>query len=441
MSGKNLILLHLDSVSNMPLWLHLDDMPTLRKLMTRSLRFVNFHSASTTFAASLSDLLMGDSSGLDHLTLFSQEGARAAEKSANLMSLLVERGYVPLGVQYGFLSPDDAPGDLWGIWPEACGAFQRHDCHRTLRETVREYFARSRSDASPFVLYFRATSAHLCDRDPEKEAETSYSERFHVGYRLLDASVRELLLELEESGQTGNTVIATFGNHGDDLWRHGVYRGRSHGLDPYATLTWCPLSIHMPEGNPGMTKRLTSMIDLKAILCGLLFGDAFIPGGTTPFSGIDTLRQARGVAFAQSMPALMAERSDARRSRTKSYAVTDGDYRLVASAKVDLNDSAGLELYVEQWDCGNTRNLLDFFRLNAQGEIVEFTAPSSAVHPHFRMTMHQGNVIQLVKTYESLRAVLYSFVKAKEEEALRYADGGKAELFPDVAFSRRREKR
>lgn len=435
---KNVVFIHLESVSQASFWQYSAEMRVLFSLSQRSAFFSRFFATSTSSVMSMSDLLHGDSSMLDHLEIFPRDGD-SLRGGDNLFAILHEAGYATHGIQYGSFCLGDAPNNFWGIWPKACGPFQWSNDLDSMHAQTRDFLAQSVAAGQPFALYFWNMNTHLRDEDPRRKADTTYHEQFREGYRLLDASVGRLLADLENLGALRDTVIVAFGDHGDDLWRHGVYRGRSHIIDPYANVCWCPLFIYHNDSDICVSPQLISMVDLKPTLLAILLPERSPDPAATPFAGVNCLTTQRQMAFTQSMFALQKEKSDPARAITKSYAVTNGDLRLMASCPVDMDDSGGLELFLEQWDSGNTRNILDFCKLNNNGNIVEFGSPD-AVHPHFFMTFAENHVRNLGQTYEQLRGLLRHFVKLKEAEALKHFKGDKPHFFPDDVFTRKRRR-
>jgi hypothetical protein len=343
-------------------------------------------------------------------------------------------------LQYGSFCLGDAPNNFLGVWPDACGQFRWYNGREEMHRETRDFLEKAKAAGQPFVLYFWNMNTHLRDRDPLRgEGDLSYHERFQIGYRLLDLSIKRLLDDLANLGLLADSLIVAFGDHGDDLWRHGLYRGRSHTIDPYANVGWCPLFIYNNGLDVCIAPQLVSMIDLKPTLLHMLLPERSPDPPASPFSGIDILAVSRKIAFTQSMFALQLERSDPAKTITKSYAVTDGDLRVMASTGTDLDDTGGMEFYLEQWDYGNTRNLLDFCRLDARGNITGFGSPET-VHPHFFMTMSPKNVKNLVEAYGKLRGLLYTFIKQKEAEALKHFTGERKHLFPDEIFARKRKR-
>ena len=97
-------------------------------------------------------------------------------------------------------------------------------------------------------------------------------------------------------------------------------------------------------------------------------------------------------------------------------------------------------MFLEQWDYGGTRNMLDFCRLDASGAITGFGSPD-AVHPHFFMTMTKKNVDLLIQSHALLRELLRVYVRKKEEAAPAGSAGEQKHLFPEEMFRRARRQR
>ena len=110
---KNLLLIHLESVSQMAFWQYSAELETLYGLMGRSAAFSNFQAASTSSVMSMSDLLHGDSSEMDHLPVFPKDKNSLSGKAGNLFLTLRENGYLTFGVQYGSFCLGDAPNNFW----------------------------------------------------------------------------------------------------------------------------------------------------------------------------------------------------------------------------------------------------------------------------------------------------------------------------------------
>ncbi|MDR1612409.1 MAG: sulfatase-like hydrolase/transferase [Planctomycetota bacterium] len=437
---KNLVILHLESVSQSAFWQFMADLPELWKLSARSGNFRRFYTASTSSVMSMCEMLHGDSAELDHNPVFPRHKDGLAGRSSNLFQVLLDRGYATKGVQYGSFCLGDAPNNFWGIWPYACGQFIRHDKIEEFHGDIRHFIRESKAKNRPFALYHWNMSTHIRN-DPESDfEELGFAKRFKVKYRLLDESVKRLLDDLAEAGVLDNTIIAAYGDHGDDFWGHGLSRGRTHVIEPYATVCWTPFFIFNNGFDRGIFDNLASNIDIKPTLLSMLFPDMPAETGASLFAGVNLISGSRKTAFSQSIFALQLEHSDPCQAVIKSYAVTNGEIRLMASSGGNKPEEGGMELFLEQWDFGNTKNLLDFFQLDKNGRIAAFDS-HGAVHPHFTMSFTRQRIVSLAGTYDLLRQNLADFIAAKEREAMKISRDGKKQLFPMEMFKVVRKKR
>lgn len=432
--AKNLLLLHLESISQSAFWQYAPEMPMLYDLMRHSTYFSRFHSASTSSVMSMSDLLHGDSAELDHLELFPSGRGFLRGRATNLMGILADRGYNTLGLQLCSFALRDIAHNFWSVWPEACGQFV---WRKEREEAYRDARALMTASSAPFALYFWNMNTHLQDEEALRNT-LPYHERFLSAVRHFDLAVKQLLHDLAAAGKLENTVIVAFGDHGDDLWRHGLYRGRSHIVDPYATVAWCPLFIYEHGKDAVLCDRLTSMVDVKSLTLSRLFPDDAPESPASPFSGFDSTVKKRELAFSQCMFALQKERTDPAGSITKSYAVTDGDLRVMASAHCDSDDTGGMELYFDQYDSGNTWNVLHDCLIDDSGNITGIRAASSGACLPFPLSAAETPF--LAERYAALREALVSFVRQKEEMALQHFIGETPHLFPEELFTRIRGK-
>jgi hypothetical protein len=163
------------------------------------------------------------------------------------------------------------------------------------------------------------------------------------------------------------------------------------------------------------------------------------PFRQTPYDGIDALNEKRELAFSQNLFALQLECSDPERGLTKGYSVTDGDYRLVVSSGGADPRNGGLEFYCDRVDPTNSRNLLDFFRLDSHGGIAAFSPPPEAVNREFALTFNPEAAAHLTGVYHKLKKALYEFVRGKEERALPFNPGPR-HVMPESVFRHSRKR-
>jgi hypothetical protein len=431
----------MDGVSQTLFWQYREAMPFLWNLYNRSAMFRRFYAASTSGLSSFCDFAFGDSTMLDHNRAYPNAPGCLAGGGENLFSLLRRRGYGTLGLMRASPAPGYAKAGFWGAWPEECGRFQCREEDGDCRTLVGDFLARNALDGRPFVLYAGERAARLDDAHPEKLEEKTFHGRVEKGYALLDRSAKHILDTLEESGFLANTVVAGFGPYGTDPWKHGVFAGRTHAFDPYADLCWTPLFIYRNGADAGVADQLLSMIDLKPTLMRLLFPDEPGREPASANAGVDVLSYTRKAAFTQSLFAFERENAGPSLGLAKSYAITDGDQRLVVSSDGGIPGEGGMELYYDPRDPGNTRNFLDFFQIDPDGAMTAFTF-QNIVHPHFFMSFKPNLVKSVAESYNFMRRQLFLHIKEKERTAAaRIPEGAAENLFPDDMFRRKRRRR
>ena len=411
--AKNLLFLHLESISRTNLWQYRNELGTVWRLMSESLQFNRFFTTSTSTDMTMTDLIYGDSSVKDASPTY--QTSKAVRNMPGFSRYFDwprpnHNLYTFHSSPYSRASENVGPAGAYLNLPDLPAM-----CERSL-----QHLAKCKHDGRNFIAYFWDDSSHLAFVSQYKEQAKSVAERMRVAYALVDASLNRLLSGLIELGLWDDTIIIGFGDHGDEAWSHGLNRGYCHSLPPYASLVWTPMFIFHPKRfAPGITGQLASMVDLKDTAHGLLFPDAPPPARNTPFAGVDLFREKREFAFSQNMFALQREYSDPEQGMVKGYAVTDGNYRLLAHSGGKNRGEGGLALYCDQADPANSLNLLRFFRLGREGDIRGFSPPPDAVAKHFTGTFGSAQVEELGAAYARLRETLRNFVRDKEDWALR----------------------
>lgn len=436
----NLVLLPLEGVSQTMFWQYREAMPRLWELSTRSAMFRRFYATSTSAFQSFCDVAYGDSAELDHNERYPSGRGCVAGKGKNLFAELRRRGFESFGAQHGGSCPAYVADNFWGAWPDECGAFEWHGQYDGLFAAVDAFLGRVKAASKPFVLYVSDRVALAGDASPEKQEATLYHERFAKGFSLLDGTAGHVMDTLATLGLLENTIVIAYGPYGMDLWKHGVSQGRTTAIEPYADLCWTPMFIHQNNEDIGIADQLVSTIDLRPTIMHLLFPQEPPEQPSTPFTGVDILTFQRQTVFSQNLFALERANEGPALGLVKSYAATDGDQRLiVTSDSRDGND--GVELYFDPRDPGNTRNFLDFFTLNDNGEMVVF-GRNDIIHPHFTMSFKPNLVMSIVNSYNTMRNQLAGFIRTKEAAALPLAgDGAKANVFPEKCFTKKRKRR
>lgn len=413
---RNILVVHLESLSRSNIWQYRNELRTVWRLFSTSLQFDRFFCNSTSTTMSMTDFRFGDSSVHDCCPSYDLSkklpyGTRCF-KALPREIFDRDQSYAALTFHSSPYSPGVEKSDDFGSYINCPDGL-------LLSKKALSLMAKTKKGGRPFYAYFWDDASHLAFRCARKNNAPTVAERLRAAFSIIDNSLASLLSGMSELGLLENTIIVGFGDHGDEPWSHGLNRGYSHALPPYASQTWTPMFIHVPDRlESGRTSQLASMVDLKKTILHLLFPAPEYSSRRTPFEGIDLLGEKRTVAFSQNMFALQRERSDPERGMVKGYAVTDGEYRLVVASGGDWEKAMGMSLYYDQSDPSNSFNLLKFFRLDRRsGEIRKFSPPPEAVARHFVHVFGASQVESLKDTYHRLRQALREYVAMKERLA------------------------
>jgi len=389
---KNLLILHLESITRQRLAAFGSAFPNTRRLMQEALVFDNFSSSATSTLMVVTYLFHGNDFEYDAASEF--EGMRPAANNRNLFSVLQSHGYnadlICLNAFHA-ANPtklaswsDDLP-PVWGT-NDFPSLFNRFD---------------ELTNAPPFAIYVWDLITHIEHSLALAPFSSGLTDQIRRACGVADDAVGVMLATLERKGLLDNTTIVIYGDHGDDYWTHGFKGGMVHATEPYTQITWTPLAIRDPSLTPGTNENLASTIDIAPTCLALLGIDET---AVFPNSGTNLLMSAPELVFSQNFT---ANQPDNRKlGIVKAFAATDDTYNLLASSR-------GLELYAYRLDPGNHCNLLHFFDVMPDGRLELRVRPGVA--GHFRMALQDNPraVANLASRFGTLHAALAERVAAK----------------------------
>lgn len=412
---RNILLLHLESISRANLWQYRNELGTVWRLMSESLQFNRFYTNSTSTAMSQVDVMYGDSSVRDASPTFNGSRVKLTDYS-RFVDFVQEP---PLRHYLRFIFTANPYARRRELVSDGGVGLNEPDsllmCQKALSHIKKAHEA-----GKSFFAYFWDGSSHLAYPCQQKDRVESIPDRLRVGYSLVDRSTNHLLAGLANLGIWDETIIVGFGDHGDEPWSHGLNRGYAHALVPYASQCWTPMFIYHPTVvSPGIDSRLVSAVDIKPTTVGMVFPEEPPVPERTMFAGVDIFKKNREFAFSQNMFALQRELSDPEKGMTKGYAVTDGRYRLVAKSGGDNVEAGGVELYCDQADPANSLDLLRFFERSPAAKIVRFRPPQDAVAEHFFAVFGESQVESVIAAYNKLHPILCDHIKNKNEQAMK----------------------
>lgn len=155
---KNLVVIHLESVSNCLLNTYQDELPSLREIMAKSTRFKNYFTSATSSVMAVCDFFHGNSFEMDHFTSFDDLDNKIAGKQKNLFVILREAGYQVRAIGYPPPWRDDLKN--FHIWTHSLEPFKwcqnEEDFFKTISSDLRK------DGDHPFALYIYDIRSHFC---------------------------------------------------------------------------------------------------------------------------------------------------------------------------------------------------------------------------------------------------------------------------------------
>jgi len=389
---KNLVVLHLESMSRQRLAAFASVLPHTMRLLREAVVFDNFYASATSTLMVVGYLFHGNDFEYDTSCVF--EGMLADCNNPNVFSILRERGYhANLICLNGFEHAKPIQLRSWtGGLPPVWGTNDFPTLFKRFDELT---------DAAPFAIYVWDLITHIEHSLALSPHSSGLTDQIRRACAVADDAVGEMRAILERKHLLENTTIVLYGDHGDDPWTHGFKGGLIHGTEPYTDIIWTPFAIRDPGLAPRTIDGLASTIDIAPTCLSLLGVEAKL---AFPHSGRDLFRETAAFAYAQNFTANQPD--DSARGIAKAFSITDPNYTLLASSR-------GLEMYAHRLDPGNHCNLLRFFTLDEAGRPM--LLPHAGAAGHFRAAWEDNRTSTegLANDFLRLRGALAERVEAK----------------------------
>ena len=393
---KNLVFLHLESISRQRLAAFSSAFPNTLRLMQEAIVFDNYFSSATSTVMVLTYLFHANDFELDTSTQF--DGAQPARNNRNVFEVLQQRGYHADLICLNGFPARPIRLSTWGnglppVW-------ETND--------FPQLFARfdALTDAPPFAIYVWDLISHVEHSMALAPHAHGLTDQLRRACAVADHAVGVFRDTLERKGLLDDTTIVLYGDHGDDFWTHGYKGGMIHGTEPYTDIIAAPLAIRDPDHAPALRADLASTIDIAPTCLSLLGVDAETPFA---YSGVDLMQRAPDAVYSQNFTANQPD--SVRLDIAKAFSVTDDTYTLMASSR-------GLELFAHRLDPGNHCNLLHLFAFDAAGRLALQALPGTAGHFLASWSRNPQAVARLAHDFERLRERLQTRIEAKR----RYID-------------------
>ena len=432
-TNKNVLFIHLESISNEIFYNHVFDMPNLYNLMNESLNLCNFYSTASSTAMSLTDLFYGND--FETISFGGFEDYKLLKPhSKHLFQVFAEAGYTTTGLAYG--KEDSREIKNQNLWSFGYGSYDGVDTMEEFFEGIENII----STEKLFAAHIWNPLTHICVNDPDSEKCEDFLEKMRLAYLSLDQTVKYIIDLLTKKDILKDTIIVVYGDHGDDKWTRALNFGRTHVIEPYLNLVKTPAFIYDSSIGKGQFDALVSMIDLKSTvvyLTGIKHEDDF------PYSGINIFKEENACAFSRSL--FLNQRTEERISqewvvrlnnfsdvekKKKSFGIINENYNLLVGED-------GSEFFIHALDPSNHNNILDFFDFDDLGRITKLKH-YGAWRGHFRSVFfNNGQLFNILKNYYYLKATLKERILIKQA----IIEHDERNLFDFAMFDKIRERK
>lgn len=398
---KNLVMIHLESVSKLIYQMNQDVFPNVRKFQASCLQYSNYYATATSTAMVLSDITYGDLYRLENTQLFGD--FKVTHKNAeSFVDRLADIGYHTLGIHYpAALGNEINPGHMYA---QKTDLVNYSDYNKAISD-VKMTISNAVENDSNFLIYFCNEVSHLCYQDSKKFQIKNPTKRWKHGYEVIDKTVGDLIGYLEEKKLLDNTVVVLYGDHGDDFYCHDYNGGFAHSIEPYANIIRTPFMIYDKSIGNGMVDDIVCSVDIKQIVynlvgCNLCENNPYI---------YDKYRSGRKYVFSRNLFAGQVPKkingyiSNVR----KAYGITTEEYSLV------LTDE-GYRMYIQNMDPTCNNNVLDYFYLS--GKKIRHIGGIDYLCVHYKSYMGHGTIGELQRNFVKMAKWMRLEVSKLEKE-------------------------
>lgn len=407
MKKRNLLILHLESLSMFIYRMHPELFPFLRGLERKTVFFPKYYSTATSTWMVISDLLYGNLHQFETCSSLNDVPKEYWSKSS-LLDDLEEEGYKTNVAMYPFAY------DLDGVKNrKLLGMNQEFNVWNQYEEYLKAIT--NGMEEEPFAICGYNFVSHInLNKYVNKYKFMAGFVKWKAYYKDLDKSIKDIFDILESKDKLRNTTIILYGDHGDDFWQHSLHNGLSHAVEPYDHVAHTPLFIYDERLSPEYRSELMSTLSLKPVIRYLLDNQEV---------SVEHIAK-RQIPYAFSRNLYVAQ-SNRLMTFNKSYAITDGEFRLVVSKK-------GLEFYETETDPECFNNLLEYFRLGKDNNLVYCKRLDDVMSWHFKDFNNAAQLRLIRIKFKAMVPELYSRVCKIYEQAGR----GKEIVNSEMSFHR-----
>ena len=381
---KNLVILHLESVSKLILQMNEEIFPAVKRLQKQCMNYTNYFSTATSTAMVLNDITYADFFRIENTKIFGNfiETHKQAE---SFVDELGEAGYETLGVHYpAALGNEINPGHMYARNSD----LKNYVSYEKAITDVQTTILNATNAGVPFLIYFCNEVSHLCYADNKKFHIKNPTDRWRYGYEVIDKTVEDIVGFLNQKNLLSSTTIILYGDHGDDFYCHGYNGGYAHSIEPYANIVHTPFMVYDEQIGKGEISDVICSLDIKQLAYNLVGYDNSIKN---PYI-YDIYKSKREYVFSRNLFAGQTPHKIKGfiSNVKKSYAVTTPQYSLI------LTDD-GYRMYINQMDPTCNNNILDFFFL-LQGKLRHICELDS-LYVHYKSYMGHGTIGEIQRNF------------------------------------------
>ncbi len=389
---KNLVVIHLESLSSKLYNVFAEDMPFISSLKKRSIDYTSCFSTSTSTEMTKIGLFMQDKTLGDDLELFLQKNINIKGTESIFSRLEKKFNYNTLGIVYS-----EEKEKAWSVWEDTFKEFISDMNDEDLLFQKLGNLANN-AKTEPFAFYLHDFYPHIELGKPAKKGSNTFLEWQQKGFQHIDNLVKKIYEQLKTAEILDDTLFVFFGDHGDDSWTHSYHPHHVHGFIPHSTQIHIPYFLFSEKGDSAKISELYSLSEGSMTILEELGCNS---NGFEPTSNVIVNDKIGKVVFSQNLftnqfPKAFME---------KGYAVVSDNYILVSS-------QYGLEMYDWKHDPENQHNLLRFLYIkNGNLQIINETLKKR--YTSFMFSEEILNALNI--DFFELQKTLIYFIKNKED--------------------------
>ncbi len=408
---KNLIIIHLESLSNILYFKNKMLFNHINKISNICINYNNFYASSTSTIMNIADLFFGDmrqyesSSSINSLS-------NSNIVCESLFTVMDRAGYSTKTILYPPWNKEDL-NNLEYITGTAS--------YTKTYEEFKNLISGSIINDNPFALYIYNGLSGISFLNQDKTKD--WSDCWDEGYVSCDDTVGYIFKLLNDKKLMDHTVVIMFGDHGDDFWTHSFNSGFCHCIEPYASMIHTPLFVYSPDIPTAYVNDIVSTSDIRNLVLSML---PIEYDNCCENYIYDRYRSSRKYSLSRN---LFVNQEDCSALLKKSYSLSNGYYNLLVSKD-------GLEFYFEPCDMTNHCNLLCFYNMNKQGTLSfkEDFIKMPSNHFNKAMDCRRKKEIELV-FYEMRRQLIAEVVRMYKTVSNKELSWQKELNFNEINYS------